>query len=56
LQVVENLVREFGSLRKVLRATIEELDAVEGIGEVRARSIKEGLQRYREQLIQERHA
>lgn len=55
LQVVENLVREFGSLRKVLRATIEELDAVEGIGEVRARSIKEGLLRYREQLTQERY-
>ncbi|AGK99912.1 DNA integrity scanning diadenylate cyclase DisA [Desulfoscipio gibsoniae] len=55
LQVVENLVREFGSLRKVLGATIEELDAVEGIGEVRARSIKEGLQRYRDQLTQERY-
>ncbi|WP_347489900.1 DNA integrity scanning diadenylate cyclase DisA [Desulfoscipio sp. XC116] len=54
LQVVENLVREFGSLRKILGATIEELDAVEGIGEVRARSIKEGLQRYRDQLTQER--
>lgn len=55
LQVVENLVREFGSLRTVLGATIEELDAVEGIGEVRARSIKEGLLRYRDQLTQERH-
>ncbi len=55
LQVVENLVREFGSLRKVLGATIEELDAVEGIGEVRARSIKEGLVRYRDQLNQERY-
>lgn len=55
LQVVENLVREFGSLRKVLGATIEELDDVEGIGEVRARSIKEGLQRYRDQLTQERY-
>ncbi|MBF7082821.1 DNA integrity scanning protein DisA [Desulfallas sp. Bu1-1] len=55
LQVIENLVREFGSLRKILGATIEELDAVEGIGEVRARSIKEGLQRYRDQITQERH-
>jgi len=55
LQVVENLAREFGSLRKVLSATLEELDAVEGIGEVRARSIKEGLMRYRDQLNQERY-
>ncbi|MCL5059015.1 MAG: DNA integrity scanning diadenylate cyclase DisA [Actinobacteria bacterium] len=54
LPVIENLVREFGSLKKILNATIEELDEVEGIGEVRARSIKEGLYRYREQLGQER--
>lgn len=55
LQVIENLVREFGSLRKIRDATIEELDAVEGIGEVRARSIRNGLKRYREQLNQERY-
>jgi len=56
LPVIENLVKEFGSLKTILNASIEELDAVEGIGEVRARSIKEGLARYREQLLQERHA
>ncbi len=54
--VIENLVRQFGSLQKIMNASIEELDAVEGIGEVRARSIKEGLSRYRDQLMQERHA
>lgn len=56
LPVIENLVKEFGSLKKILDASIEDLDAVEGIGEVRARSIKEGLLRYREQLTQERHS
>lgn len=55
LPVIENLVREFGSLKKILYATIQELDAVEGIGEVRARSIKEGLNRYQEKLGQERY-
>ncbi|MFZ5596958.1 MAG: DNA integrity scanning diadenylate cyclase DisA [Bacillota bacterium] len=55
LPVIENLVKEFGTLRRILNATIEELDEVEGIGEVRARSIKEGLNRYRDQIIQERH-
>lgn len=55
LPVIENLVQEFSSLQKILNASIEELDAVEGIGEVRARSIKEGLLRYRDQLLQERH-
>jgi len=54
IQVVGNMVQQFGVFRKILGATIEELDAVEGIGEVRARSIKEGLQRYHEQLVQER--
>ncbi|MCF8012111.1 MAG: DNA integrity scanning diadenylate cyclase DisA [Clostridiales bacterium] len=53
--VIENLVTQFGGLQKVLDASIEELDEVEGIGEVRARSIKEGLLRYRDQLVQERH-
>jgi len=48
--VIENLVARFDSLSNVMAASIEELDDVEGIGESRARSIKEGLQRFREQL------
>jgi diadenylate cyclase len=55
LPVIDNLVKTFGTLNKILRASIEELDDVEGIGEVRARSIKDGLGRYREQILQERH-
>ncbi|MCL6634818.1 MAG: DNA integrity scanning diadenylate cyclase DisA [Peptococcaceae bacterium] len=55
LPVIDNLVKTFGTLNRILSATIEELDDVEGIGEVRARSIKDGLNRYREQLLQERH-
>lgn len=53
--VIENMVRQFGNLKNILRASIQELDDVEGIGEARARSIKEGLAHYREQLYQERH-
>jgi diadenylate cyclase len=55
LPVIENLVNQFGNLQKTLRATIEELDEVEGIGEVRARAIREGLRRLREQTMLERH-
>jgi diadenylate cyclase len=55
MPVIENLVTHFGNLQKVLRASIEELDEVEGIGEVRARAIKEGLRRLREQTMLERH-
>ncbi|GAV24369.1 dna integrity scanning protein disa [Carboxydothermus islandicus] len=47
--VIENLVQTFGNLKNIMGASIEELDDVEGIGEVRARSIKEGLKKLREQ-------
>ena len=53
--VVENLVETFGELQKVLEASTEELDDVEGIGEVRARTIKDGLRRLREQVLLDRH-
>ena len=53
--VVENLVHTFGSLQEILQATIEELDEVEGIGEVRAKAIKEGLSRFRDQIMLDRH-
>lgn len=55
MAVVENLVDHFGTLQRMLKASIEELDEVDGIGEVRARAIKEGLRRLREQVMLERH-
>lgn len=53
--VVENLVSEFFHLSKIMRASTEELDEVDGIGEVRARIIKEGLRRIQEQVFMDRH-
>lgn len=53
--VIDNLVKSFGNLSKILNASIDELDEVEGIGEVRARSIKEGLKRYRDQIFFDRY-
>lgn len=53
--VIENLVQTFGALQEILQASIEELDEVEGIGEVRARAIKEGLNRFRDQIMLDRH-
>lgn len=53
ITIIENLVSRFGLLGHILRASIEELDDVEGIGEVRARSIKIGLKRMQEQLLLE---
>lgn len=45
MNIIKNLVERFANLQGVLRASIEELDDVDGIGEVRARSIREGLRR-----------
>jgi diadenylate cyclase len=53
--VVENLVEKFDNITQIMRATIEELDEVEGIGGARARKIKAGLTRIQEQLFIDRH-
>lgn len=53
--VQENTIEMFGTLQEILKASIEELDTVEGIGEVRAKMIKEGLRRLREYTSLERH-
>ncbi|MFE8703802.1 DNA integrity scanning diadenylate cyclase DisA [Cytobacillus sp. FJAT-54145] len=52
--IIENLIERFEELPKIIKATVEELDDVEGIGEVRARKIKEGLKLIREQLFADR--
>lgn len=52
--IIHNLVERFGRFPHVITATIEELDEVDGIGEVRARTIKEGLKRLQEQVFIDR--
>ena len=49
--IVENLVESFKSFQHILAADIESLDDVEGIGEVRARNIKQSLKRMQEQFV-----
>ncbi len=51
VNVIENMVKHFGQLKRIMEASYEELDNVEGIGEARARAIKNGLRRLREQFI-----
>ena len=53
--VIERLVEHFGSLQKLLSAGIEELQSVDGVGELRARSVREGLSRLAESSILERY-
>ncbi|MCG8515342.1 MAG: DNA integrity scanning diadenylate cyclase DisA [Halanaerobiales bacterium] len=55
MPVIENLVDHFDILQGILNASPDELDEVEGIGEVRALAIKEGLRRLRDQVLLDRH-
>jgi len=54
--IIEAIVDRFGSLQKIMRATIDDLDDVGGVGETRARSIKDGLARLAESSILDRYS
>ena len=49
--VIENLVKHFRELKGTMEASYEQLDSVEGIGEARAKAIKNGLRRLKEQFM-----
>lgn len=49
--IVENLVKSFKSFQHILAADLPQLDDVDGIGEVRARTIKQSLKRMQEQFV-----
>ncbi|KGX85409.1 DNA integrity scanning diadenylate cyclase DisA [Pontibacillus litoralis] len=53
--IVEHIVNQFETLHEVVKTSPKELVKVEGIGEVRAAKIKEGLNRIQEQLFIDRH-
>jgi diadenylate cyclase len=54
--IIANIVERFGSLHKIMRATIDDLDDVEGVGGPRARAIKEALSRLAETSILDRYS
>jgi diadenylate cyclase len=53
--IVDRLVDHFDSLQKLLAANLEDLMAVDGVGEGRARAVREGLSRLAESSILERY-
>ncbi|WP_214413251.1 DNA integrity scanning diadenylate cyclase DisA [Sphaerisporangium fuscum] len=53
--VVDRLVDHFGGLQKLLAASTDDLQSVGGVGESRARSVREGLSRLAEASILERY-
>ncbi len=53
--VVAEIVKEFGGLDELLAATDAELESVEGVGEIRAKEIREGLRRLQEINLVDRY-
>jgi diadenylate cyclase len=53
--VVQQIVGEFGRLDEMLAATDAELEQVEGVGEIRAKDIREGLRRLQEINLVDRY-
>ncbi len=53
--VVAQIVKEFGGLDELLAATDAELETVEGVGEIRAKDIREGLRRLQEINLVDRY-
>jgi diadenylate cyclase len=54
--VLTRIVEHFGGLQKVLAATVDELQNVEGVGDARARTIREALSRLADASIIERYS
>lgn len=52
--IVDNMVKHFGELQKMMNASLEELDLVDGVGEARAKAIKNGLRTLKERFILDR--
>ncbi|MDX1619874.1 MAG: DNA integrity scanning diadenylate cyclase DisA [Nitriliruptorales bacterium] len=53
--VIDKLVRRFQNLQRVMDASLEDLDDVEGVGEARAHGIQDGLRRLAESSLLERY-
>jgi diadenylate cyclase len=53
--LVERVVQHFAGLQKIMRASVGDLEQVEGVGEARARSLKVGLSRQAETSILDRY-
>jgi diadenylate cyclase len=52
--ILDRVVEHFGGLQKLLAASVEDLQIVEGVGETRARAVREGISRLAEVSIIDR--
>jgi diadenylate cyclase len=53
--VIQAIVRDFGGLDEILAASDSELEAVDGVGDMRAKDIREGLRRLQEINLVDRY-
>jgi diadenylate cyclase len=54
--ILDRLVEHFGGLQKLLAASVEDLQAVDGVGETRARAVREAISRLAEVSIIDRYS
>jgi diadenylate cyclase len=52
--ILDRVVEYFGGLQKLLAASVEDLQVVDGVGESRARAVREGISRLAEVSIIDR--
>ena len=53
--IVDRIVEHFAGLQRIMRTSVGDLEEVEGVGEARARSVKDGLARLAEASILDRY-
>jgi diadenylate cyclase len=53
--IIERIVERFVNLQQIMRASLSELEQVDGVGQARAHSVKDGLARLAEASIFERY-
>jgi diadenylate cyclase len=54
--VIDGIVEHFTGLHKIMRASVGDLEEVSGVGDARAKSVKDGLARLAEATILDRYA
>lgn len=53
--VIDRLIEHFGSLQRLLAASLDDLQAVEGVGELRARNVRDSLSRLADSSMMDRY-
>lgn len=53
--VIDKVVERFGNLDRIMKASVEEVHAVEGVGLVRAKRLHDGLKRLSDQSLAEKY-